>query len=322
MNYAELYEPHTPEQYAALRESIIAHGITDAILLAPDGTIVNGHTRAAIAAELGIECPSAVAVAADEGDLLERLVLANGNRRALKGEHRAAVVNALRARGWPNVRIAEVLALEETTVRRSPTARSAKADPIVEHRRITRSDGTSQPAHKATPAQARARQAAVKAYTEQGWATPAIARALDVSVNTVSKDRGDLGLPSQRNVRPLREGVPPPVAWWQGEAVPEPKRHKAATPPPPEAPEDAPRWLASTVMRHVGLLSGIIRERGGFNMLAWDVHGAVSAGDEDWLNATADALGALASDLSKLKRVVSDEDYRRTVMAPGSLRAV
>jgi len=315
VNYAELYEPHTPEQYAALRESIAQHGITDAILVSEAGVIVNGHTRAAIAAELGIDCPRAVAVAADEGELLERLVLANGNRRPLKGEHRAAVVNALRARGWPNVRIAEVLGLNaETTalVQRAPTENPQAPVALP---RIIKRDGTTQPAQLA------ARRAAVKALTEQRYSTPAIARALDVSVNTISDDRRELGLPSQRN-RATRDDAPEPVAWWQGEVVPEPVRRPFVPTPEPEVPDDAPRWLGSTVMRHVANLSGIIRERGGFNMLAWDVHGAVSAGDDDWLNETADALGALASDLTKLKRVVSDEDYRRKVMAPGSVRAV
>ncbi|MDA8314735.1 MAG: DNA methyltransferase [Actinomycetota bacterium] len=50
---------------AALRADIDGHGIQVPIVRTPDGRIVDGHNRAAIAEELGIECP---AVVVDVGD--------------------------------------------------------------------------------------------------------------------------------------------------------------------------------------------------------------------------------------------------------------
>ncbi|HVB27676.1 MAG TPA: DNA methyltransferase [Mycobacteriales bacterium] len=54
----QVMAPLDDDARAALRADIAAHGIEYAILRTTDGRIVDGHHRAAIAEELGIDCPS------------------------------------------------------------------------------------------------------------------------------------------------------------------------------------------------------------------------------------------------------------------------
>ena len=67
---------------AALRADIAVHGVQQHILRTPDGRIVDGHHRAAIAEELGIDCPALV-VDVDDDEATEMALRLNILRRHL-----------------------------------------------------------------------------------------------------------------------------------------------------------------------------------------------------------------------------------------------
>lgn len=56
----QLLPPLADDDLAALRDSIAAEGVLVPIVVDENGDVLDGHTRAAIAAELGIDCPRTV----------------------------------------------------------------------------------------------------------------------------------------------------------------------------------------------------------------------------------------------------------------------
>ena len=67
---------------AALRADIEAHGVQVPILRTTDGRIIDGHHRAQIAAELGVECPS-LTFDLDDREATETAIRLNILRRHL-----------------------------------------------------------------------------------------------------------------------------------------------------------------------------------------------------------------------------------------------
>lgn len=85
--------PPLPEdQLAALVVDIDAHGILVPIVVDQHGRILDGHNRAAIAAELGIECPKIVHEVADDGAAMDAAVSLNCARRHLNQEQRRELI--------------------------------------------------------------------------------------------------------------------------------------------------------------------------------------------------------------------------------------
>ena len=82
-------------EYAALRESIAEHGIRVPIEVDEDGNILDGHHRAAIAEELGIDCPQVV-VSNFDTETAKRTValLLNLSRRHLTRQQKREVIAA------------------------------------------------------------------------------------------------------------------------------------------------------------------------------------------------------------------------------------
>lgn len=82
-------------EYAALRESIAEHGVRVPIEVDEDGNILDGHHRAAIAADLGIDCPRVVVSNLDtEQDKRTVALMLNLSRRHLTREQKREVVRA------------------------------------------------------------------------------------------------------------------------------------------------------------------------------------------------------------------------------------
>ncbi len=76
----QVMAPLDDDARAALRADIAAHGVVVPIVTTADGRIIDGHHRAQIAAELGIECP-ALAVDLDDQAAIETALRLNILRR-------------------------------------------------------------------------------------------------------------------------------------------------------------------------------------------------------------------------------------------------
>jgi ParB-like chromosome segregation protein Spo0J len=78
----QLLPPLSADEYAALRSDILTHGVQIPIVRTPDGRIIDGHHRQAIAEELGIDCP-AIVVDLDDQAATEAALRVNLLRRHL-----------------------------------------------------------------------------------------------------------------------------------------------------------------------------------------------------------------------------------------------
>lgn len=84
----------TAEEYAALRADIEAHGIRVPVDVDEAGQILDGHHRAAIAAELVIPCPTRLVAGLTEDEKRGHAVAVNAHRRMLTRSQRRALVVA------------------------------------------------------------------------------------------------------------------------------------------------------------------------------------------------------------------------------------
>lgn len=84
--------PLSDEQYAALRDSIAAEGVTVPVVLDQHGRILDGHNRAEIAAALGINYPTVVRRVADDDAAWRVAVELNCARRHLTSEQKRAII--------------------------------------------------------------------------------------------------------------------------------------------------------------------------------------------------------------------------------------
>jgi hypothetical protein len=90
--------PLSEEQLDALRADIAAHGVRVPITVDQSGRILDGNNRAAIAAELGIDCPQVVTEVADDNAAIDIALTLNCARRQLTREQRRELVRAELAR--------------------------------------------------------------------------------------------------------------------------------------------------------------------------------------------------------------------------------
>jgi ParB-like chromosome segregation protein Spo0J len=90
----QFYGPPTDAGYALLRDSITDEGVIVAVLIDEDGEIIDGHQRAKIAQELGIEYPTRLLAGLTDEKKERKALGANVNSRTIK-EKRAAVQNYL-----------------------------------------------------------------------------------------------------------------------------------------------------------------------------------------------------------------------------------
>ena len=85
----------TPTEYAALRDSIAAEGIRVPVQVDEDGVILDGHHRARIADELGIDCPTVTVSNLDTETAKRTVALGlNLSRRHLNREQTRQVIAA------------------------------------------------------------------------------------------------------------------------------------------------------------------------------------------------------------------------------------
>jgi hypothetical protein len=107
------------DQRDALRQSIETNGILQPIEVDEEGRILDGHHRAAIAAELGIACPSRTINNLDEAGKRKYAITVNLMRRQLDKGARSALVAQLRTEGMSLRAIAAETGIPKSEVGRS-----------------------------------------------------------------------------------------------------------------------------------------------------------------------------------------------------------
>jgi hypothetical protein len=90
----QLLPPLSADEYAALRDDIAAHGVRVPVDVDERGKLLDGHHRAAIAAELGIHCPTRVVDGLTEEEKRAHALAVNAHRRQLSREQRRELVAA------------------------------------------------------------------------------------------------------------------------------------------------------------------------------------------------------------------------------------
>jgi len=90
--------PLSSEQLDALRSDIEEHGVLVPITVDQNGRILDGNNRAAIAEELGIECPRVSVVVADDDAAVDLALTLNCARRHLTQDQKRDLIRSELAR--------------------------------------------------------------------------------------------------------------------------------------------------------------------------------------------------------------------------------
>lgn len=133
------------DQRDSLRQSIETNGILQPIEVDEDGRILDGHHRAAIAAELGIACPSRTIDNLDEAGKRKYAITVNLMRRQLDKTARSALVAQLRAEGMSLRAIAAETGIPKSEVGRS-VQQLSQLGQLDQPERVKSLDGKERPA--------------------------------------------------------------------------------------------------------------------------------------------------------------------------------
>lgn len=106
----------TNDEYDALRADVQEHGIRVPIDVDEQGTIIDGHHRAWIAAELGVDCPRRVVAGLTDDQKRAHAIATNVYRRNLTRDQRRDMVRRLRDSGMSTRQIADVAQVPRSTV--------------------------------------------------------------------------------------------------------------------------------------------------------------------------------------------------------------
>jgi len=197
IRYHDVLPGLTPEQYDELREDIRKNGILIPILVDQWNVVIDGQHRLKIAKELGIpstDVPQQLTLNEDGAPQVDVFRLqkqmaigVNLNRRHLEPEVRASLVEILKGDGLSNRAIAEMIGVDESTIRADLKKCSVAGNPAPEHPpTVTGTDGKNY--SKSPGADIAERRERVKAAKEEGKSVRAIAEEVGVSVGTVSAD--------------------------------------------------------------------------------------------------------------------------------------
>lgn len=157
------------EEYDALKKDIAENGVRVPIDVDEDGTILDGHHRAWITADLGIDCPRRTVAGLSEEQKRTHAVAVNVHRRSLSRDQRREVVARLRADGMTQKRISEVTGIPQPTVSRDLNIQlNNEAPPAA----IVNSRGQERPAtydRRPAPAQQPAPPSDADLFTGEDW---------------------------------------------------------------------------------------------------------------------------------------------------------
>jgi ParB-like chromosome segregation protein Spo0J len=202
------------EQRHALRQSIEANGILQPIEVDETGRILDGHHRSAIAAELGIACPTRVVEGLDEAGKRKYAITVNLMRRQLDRTARGALVAQLRTEGMSIRAIARETGFPKSTVA-DLVDELSEAGQLEQPERVKSLDGKERPATQPPRATAEVEQSATEPLSDDGRRMLADAEAR-IAANlphidpSVFEDGAQPG-PSPEPVAP--EGDAPALPW-------------------------------------------------------------------------------------------------------------
>jgi hypothetical protein len=308
VDLSTLYEPLTDDEIAVLAESIRQVGQTHRIVRdAVTGDVLSGRNREAACRLAGVEPRYEDVKIGGPAERLEQVVWANRERRFRPGQ-REAVIEAFRAAGYTDGRIAAVLGVDQSTISRvRPHADASRRTP----RTRTGRDGKKYP----TPEALADRRAASAKLYGAGFRIGAIARALNVSSSSITGDLAHEGVDT-RAPRRVRTDVPAPVDWRNGEQPKGLTLQRKPPAPPPRPPEAEHR--GSRVLRDIDHFNHAAADLQHLKTLACQVANARHLGDAEWLAEVDAAVQVFATTAQRLVQVVSDEQYREAVRFDGS----
>jgi hypothetical protein len=141
----QLFPPLDAATEAALRASIETHGVLVPVTIDQHERIIDGHHRARIAEELGVDYTVLVCEITDDDHGRVVATTLNTARRHLEPSQRREIVAGLRQQGHSLRAIGGALGVDDKTVRND----LATADPSAVPDRIVGLDGKSRPAKRA-----------------------------------------------------------------------------------------------------------------------------------------------------------------------------
>lgn len=190
----------TDEERASLRLDIEKHGIRVPIDVDEHDSILDGHHRAWIAAELGIDCPRRIVSGLSEEEKRAHAVSVNVFRRNLTREQRREQVARLRSMGMSQRAIAEATNLPRSTVK-DDLRQVGESAHLPE--KVTGQDGKTYSSTSTTKEkieQAKAanpvddRPTVARRMAAEGYTSPQIAREIGITENGMSDFRRRHGI--------------------------------------------------------------------------------------------------------------------------------
>lgn len=158
---------------SALRASIERWGVLVPVAKDQHGNIIDGHHRARIATELGVDCSVLVHQVANEDDARALAATLNTDRRHLDPKQRREMVTELRRQGHSQHAIAGALGVNQSTVQRD-IGKSIDAGASMPET-VRTADGRSYPARRPATVfagNAKDERRAQQSLTELGDAAP------------------------------------------------------------------------------------------------------------------------------------------------------
>lgn len=286
------------EAYEALRDSIKAHGQQQAVLLAHDGSIIDGNQRMKACGELGIVALVATVPDTVDADPLtiEAFALmhnADTGRTPIPAE-RDRIVLGLADRGTTHREITAMTGVPHGTVNTIIRSRGrGQADHVPTPRRTDKL-GRNQPARRTTPNELARKDELIAQLYRKGHSSREIGRALGVDATGVVDRLKVMGMNETKRNKGAGE-ITEPCPWRDGE-VP------AASVPP--------RWRQSRPVSMAQMLNDEYRESNFANVLANHVTDAIDAGDTAWVFEAELIISAAIEKLGRARLVVTDEAYR------------
>lgn len=294
--------PLTSEERAALREDIEARGIVMPVVLrAADRSVIDGHHRLAIAAELGITAPD-ITLDVSEDEARELGLALNIHRRQLTGKQRKEAISRMRDAGIPVAQITARTGASKRTIMRARSSEEDNQQPKSEVPNGT-SDlmGRRRSRRAAAPKMSAAEQArlvdAVLAARERGYPDRLIAEAARMKHATLHDMMVRTGNPKGKSGRRIVKPPPEPLEPIEWRDKQQPRTLPAL-------------YRRSTTVALLRSFTDNLRHDNAVNRLANDAADASKAGDADWLAETSRTVDDTMTYLTRLRSVLDDEAAR------------
>lgn len=199
---------------SALRSSIRRWGVLQPIIKDQDGNIIDGHHRARIAAEEGVDCPIKVRAVVDDAEAQDLARSLNTDRRHLEPDMRRQVVAELRAEGHSLRAIAGAVGVSKSQVAADvQVSSSGHLNPDT----VVGADGKRYPSTRPKPAEVAVALVAAEPERTLADALPeaeAIVETADDPVTGVAEAVESRRTPQAVPKKTVGDGIPPHPATY------------------------------------------------------------------------------------------------------------